>query len=255
MPLGGLLALSAIGAGCFTPPDSLPPPTQVSVESVNDGDSFHASGPVEVRLLGINAPELDECGGEEAARHLESLIGGGSVSLQGPGEADQFGRLLAVVWRESTDINAAMVEAGWAIATSDGDYLEAETAARDAGRGLWAEMACGADQPLTKLQIIDLDFDPPGSDEAEAVTIGNPHPFAVDLEGYVLRDESSVNRFGFPAFTLEGDDEVTVVTGCGDDRPGLLHWCADQPVWNNSGDAALILDRDGRVVAFYRYLP
>jgi hypothetical protein len=33
----------------------------------------------------------------------------------------------------------------------------------------------------------------------------------------------------------------------------MLAWCTEIPVWNNDGDAVILLDAFGRVVAFHRY--
>lgn len=32
-----------------------------------------------------------------------------------------------------------------------------------------------------------------------------------------------------------------------------ITWCTDQPIWNNGGDTALLLDPAGRIVAVRRY--
>jgi len=75
----------------------------------------------------------------------------------------------------------------------------------------------------------------------------------VDLSGWVLRDESSSNRFRFPAGTvLEAGRRLRVVTGC-EPPPGALAWCATTPVWNNGGDSVILVDGHGRVVAHRRY--
>jgi hypothetical protein len=33
----------------------------------------------------------------------------------------------------------------------------------------------------------------------------------------------------------------------------MIPWCTDQPIWNNDGDTALLLDEAGRIVAIRRY--
>ncbi len=113
---------------------------------VADGDTVVLGGE-RVRLRGIDAPEHDQictddagiehaCG-RLAAEHLASLIEARSVVCEGH-EADRFGRLL-VICRASgyeKDLNARMVEDGWAV--SYGSYRGAERAARAAERGIWA---------------------------------------------------------------------------------------------------------------------
>ena len=118
---------------------------------------------------------------------------------------------------------------------------------------MWASDVCGAVGVPATLEIIAIDHDPPGSDEAESVTIANTGDAPVDLEGFVLRDESSVNRFEFPSLEIAPGSDIEIVSGCQTDDDGTFTWCADQPVWNNEGDTALLLDRVGRIVAFHRY--
>lgn len=107
-----------------------------------DGDSFFL-GAYEVRLVGIDAPEglqmcqrngMDWACGEEAKRVLRRLTAGHTVRCEGS-KQDQHGRLLARCFVGETNINAAMVEAGFALAF--GDYGAEESAARDAKRGMW----------------------------------------------------------------------------------------------------------------------
>jgi endonuclease YncB( thermonuclease family) len=111
--------------------------------TVNDGDSLTLGG-TRIRLVGIDAPEFDQvchAGGVEyrcgrkAREVLAELVAGGGVSCEG-WETDRYGRLLAVCKAGSVDLNRRQVEEGWAVAY--GDYFDAERAARDAKRGLWA---------------------------------------------------------------------------------------------------------------------
>jgi len=110
---------------------------------VNDGDSLTVNQQ-RVRLQGIDAPEYDQtcqragtdypCG-RESRKALSALVAGGGVVCEGWQE-DRFGRLLAVCRAGGVDLNRRQVEAGWAI--SYGGYEDAERAARDAKKGLWA---------------------------------------------------------------------------------------------------------------------
>lgn len=110
---------------------------------VIDGDSL-AVGGVEVRLFGIDAPELFQrctregrevqCG-REALRHLVALIAGQPVVCERR-DIDRFGRMVAVCRIEGVDLGRAMVAAGHAV--SYGAYVADEAAARSERRGLWA---------------------------------------------------------------------------------------------------------------------
>lgn len=110
---------------------------------VIDGDSL-VVGDSEVRLEGIDAPEgpqtcrkdgLAWACGEEARRELQRLIGGGKVECRAT-RHDQYGRLLGRCSAAGRDLNALMVERGFAVAY--GDYMAEERAAKAARRGLWA---------------------------------------------------------------------------------------------------------------------
>ena len=83
----------------------------------------------------------------------------------------------------------------------------------------------------------------------EWVDLTNTGTTAVDMTGWVLKDESSTHRYRFPSvFTLEEGAEVRVFTGCGTDTVAELYWCSSSAVWNNDGDTAFILDDAGNIV-------
>lgn len=118
------------------------------VVDVYDGDTFtiELCGDRErVRLIGINAPELDDELGLAARDYLRSLIAGETVDLAlGVQERDRYGRLLAYVCLDSLFINLEMVRAGYAsvwtyppdVEHAD-EFLAAQREARAEGRGLW----------------------------------------------------------------------------------------------------------------------
>ena len=221
------------------------------VTSVIDGDSF-VTDHGENRLVGVNAPERGECFGSESREWLTTLVEGRAVELVGD-SIDQFGRRLVEVGIAGTSVNLEAVRTGHAFALSQfADSLAAERLAREEGVGLWGPDICGASGEKARLTIEEIDFNPPGDDQLELVVIANRSQQEVDLSGFVLRDESSINRFRFPGTLLQPGAMVTVTTACG--REGdTLGWCSDQPVWNNDGDAVILLDQFGRVVAFRRY--
>ena len=88
-----------------------------------DGDTLVISE-TKIRLFGIDAPELDqnctlegqswECGASSKDQ-LEGLTAGQTVSCRGT-EADDHGRLLAICYAGGLELNATMVEYGWALA-------------------------------------------------------------------------------------------------------------------------------------------
>ena len=249
------------GAGTTGPAPGRP----AELVTIFDGDTLLVSMDgveEEVRLLGINTPESDECFSSEAREATESLLGTAALSIEAAGERDQFGRLLGYAYADGSQVNLALVEGGYALALQTdhprlAEFLAAEEAAYAAGAGLWAADACGPPFPAV-LGLVDLEPDPPGPDEddlnGEWVLLANAGAEAADLTGWVLRDESSQNRYRIPeGFLLGAGEAVAVHTGCGDDSSADLYWCADNPVWNNGGDTALLLDPAGNVAARLRY--
>jgi micrococcal nuclease len=111
-----------------------------------DGDSLLVARPQdgrvsEVRMAGIDAPELHQPWGPQAKAAMQRLVQGRPVIVQVT-DRDRYGRLVARVWQNGTYINAAMVQGGNAWAYSrylpDPVILRGAAAARLAGRGLWA---------------------------------------------------------------------------------------------------------------------
>lgn len=127
--------------------------TVTGLPIVVDGDSLRFPG-TEVRVHGIDAPELSQsCAragqpyacGREAKDAMRALINGRPVTCVGVvqkngKEHDDWGRLLAKCRAGDTDLNAAMVESGHALAFRrySLDYVAQEDRAREAKRGLWA---------------------------------------------------------------------------------------------------------------------
>jgi endonuclease YncB( thermonuclease family) len=115
-----------------------------AVARVVDGDTVEVKGVGRVRLHGIDAPELAQPYGAEAKGYLEMLIGGGRVELRRT-DRDRYGRVVA--WIDLSDgktVQDRLLAAGlawWYEEYAPGaDWLAAtEAAARQAGRGLWAE--------------------------------------------------------------------------------------------------------------------
>ena len=86
---------------------------------VVDGDTFvvrYDGEPTKVRLLDIDTPERGKAGYDEATDVLRSLIRGRTVTLHFDADRkrDNFGRLLARVTVNGTDIGGVMLERGLA---------------------------------------------------------------------------------------------------------------------------------------------
>jgi hypothetical protein len=81
----------------------------------------------------------------------------------------------------------------------------------------------------------------------ETVTVGNGGSSPVDLTGWTVHDEGAKHSFDFPGgYTLSPAASVTIRSG-GPAGAGELSWTS-QPVWNNEGDTAYLVDPAGNVV-------
>lgn len=139
----GFIGLLAIGGAVLQ--YKLGPARQLlGAAQAIDGDSLRLGGE-ELRLEGIDAPEYrqscrDRAGrevdcGRTARQALVALLSRGIVTCE-IGRVDRYGRGLARCRQGESDINAAMVRQGQAVAY--GGYRAEEDEARAAGRGLWA---------------------------------------------------------------------------------------------------------------------
>lgn len=116
------------------------------VAMINDGDTVTCidteGRQVRVRLLGIDAPELDQPQGRESRAALATKLAGGIVRVAGDAR-DQHGRLLGTLLLGDRDLNREMVAEGWAWAftgfADDHDLIAVESQARREHRGLWAD--------------------------------------------------------------------------------------------------------------------
>lgn len=115
---------------------------------VVDGDTIQVrldSGPIRIRLYGIDAPETGQPLGSAARKLLRSELEGEPLEIEPIEQRDTYGRMVAKVLVRGDDISARMVESGYAWAyrkylrhrTDDERYCRLEAEARAAGRGVW----------------------------------------------------------------------------------------------------------------------
>lgn len=85
------------------------------VTEVIDGDTFRTQTGSTVRLLGINAPEINDPGGDIAKNVLTLLLMNKDVRLEADmTDQDDYGRLLRYVYVGHVFVNAEMVRMGYA---------------------------------------------------------------------------------------------------------------------------------------------
>ena len=263
-----IIAVGAVACSQTAVTTSTSPGMQALVIDVQDGDSLlvDIGGREErVRLIGINAPERDECFGPESAAGLREIVDDAQVDIATDVESrDQYGRLLGYVYVDGTLVNEELARRGYVLArafepnTALQDRIDdASREARDDQRGMWSPDTC-ASASAASVSIVDIEPNPPGPDDenlnGEWVVIVNNGDSEIHVSGWTLRDASSVHRYLFPVGSYLGPGaDLTVFTGCGVDDPGRRYWCADGPVWGNSGDSALLLDTEGRTAATFDY--
>ncbi|HWQ15686.1 MAG TPA: DNA/RNA non-specific endonuclease [Roseiflexaceae bacterium] len=103
------------------------------------------------------------------------------------------------------------------------------------------------------VSIAGVEYDPPGEDLAgEYVLLRNSGAEAATLTGWTLEDAAGAT-YTFPVFTLAPRAEVRVWVRDGRDAGGDLFWGRTQPVWNNSGDTAILRDALGIEVSRFTY--
>lgn len=95
------------------------------VTHVIDGDTIDVSGPdglVErVRVIGIDAPERDQCGYAPATAAMRRLVDGRQVVLVAGArdDRDRYGRLLRYVEVDGVDAGLELIRGGLAVARYD----------------------------------------------------------------------------------------------------------------------------------------
>lgn len=113
--------------------------------SAHDGDTITCqfnTTTIKVRIWGIDAPELRQPGGVEAAYYLRAFLAGHTVTLN-VRSVDRYGRAIATVTRDDGyDVGAAMLESGNAwwyaqYARAALNYRAHEAHARARSIGLW----------------------------------------------------------------------------------------------------------------------
>ncbi len=121
------------------------------VTHIFDGDTIEIEGGRKVRLIGIDAPELNidikspQCFATESAKITKKLLENQIVEMEKDGEdTDKYGRLLRYIYSDGVFVNEFLLLQGYARIMSippNTKYLKkfetAENEAKEAKRGLW----------------------------------------------------------------------------------------------------------------------
>ena len=113
------------------------------VVSVHDGDTvtvLQDARQIKVRLYGIDAPELKQPYGKKSRQFLANLIAGKVVEVNENGK-DRYKRTIGTIYLNGKDINAQMVENGyaWAYRKFSKKYAPQESGAKYQKLGLWRD--------------------------------------------------------------------------------------------------------------------
>jgi micrococcal nuclease len=117
----------------------------ISGVKIIDGDTFRLANGDTVRLIGIDAPELSQPGGEVSREYLAHLLLGKPITLErGSEDRDKYSRLLRFVYINDLCINEEMIRQGYAEARYLPEnpirdyYLQLEMQAEVTKAGLWS---------------------------------------------------------------------------------------------------------------------
>lgn len=110
----GIVILASLGLnGYFV----LSKNKEMTAVEVHDGDTFTLGDGDRVRLLGINAPEIGNCGATESSSLLKSLVLNKTVKITDE-KRDAYGRRMGLVWTIGLTgghpVNEEMLRMGWA---------------------------------------------------------------------------------------------------------------------------------------------
>lgn len=131
-----LLAAAAVHAGTW----------RGTVSHVTDGDTLwvrpaDGGAPVQIRLLGLDAPEKCQPFGVEARDALRTRVLGQPVRVRARGQ-DDYGRQLARIDHRREDVGRWLVREGYAWSMKfkgrSGPYAALEAKAQQERKGLWA---------------------------------------------------------------------------------------------------------------------
>lgn len=131
---------------------------EVRVEHVIDGDTVVIDDGTRVRLIGIDAPEIEnrdyghrgDLYGEEAKQVLKQMVEGKTVDLQdGPEKKDKYSRRLAYIYLpdqipEQFFVNRNLIAVGAAAAYRKfphpflAEFIQIEDQAKKEKAGMWA---------------------------------------------------------------------------------------------------------------------
>jgi endonuclease YncB( thermonuclease family) len=216
--------------------------------------------PTRVRLLGIRAPQDDECYADEAALITAEVAAGRSVAVVGD-QADADGtplRYLVLDEDVPVLVNVELVARGAAAALHGhelaGDFLRVNARAYASGRGMWGTFVCGQPEEggaPDRPQLRIADVRPAGPAGAGSVDIVNASYTAIPIGGWTLRDVAATSTYTFDAGRqISAGETLTITMSCDEATSGEA-WCTAGDLFADGGNTLLIQDERGNVVERY----
>lgn len=199
----------------------------INVSRVIDGDTLDSSVG-KIRLIGVNTPEKNNLGYEEAKQYLQGYEGK-TLELEDKGK-DKYSRTLGYVFYNNQLVNQQILERGLASLyyyDKDEYYLDmkkAEQEARDAGLGIWKKS-----NNAGCVELINLGW-------KEVTRCNNQEQIILD------------NNCGKLDITIK--DDATHIYNL--ELNSGIYMQNFSCIWNDDGDSLYIYDDSG-LMLFYRY--
>lgn len=180
---------SASHAGGIPAPSD---PPGLAVTRVVDGDTVDLNDGRRVRLLGIDAPELGECGFDQAGTFARSILLGQRVDVApDPTQesVDRYGRSLVYITVGNQDYSTAAAAAGWATSYTFATPVRkapaiaaAQAAAQHQRLGIWGTPGCAT--PASSATSPTPSSKPaPPTRASEGQAAPDPHPVPAPAPG------------------------------------------------------------------------
>lgn len=142
-PVVAMLLLTCLSATAACQESPVLPGTVIKIVDGDTIDVQLSSGPIRVRLHGVDTPERGQPWGKESTAALTTLVVGKEVDIE-PFSQDRYERMIGIVFLGDLNVNLELVRRGhaWAyrryMRKEDSALCINEAAARTAKKGLWA---------------------------------------------------------------------------------------------------------------------
>ncbi len=233
---------------------------EVVISRVIDGDTVTDARGLNIRLLGINAPEKNQPNFTLAKQTLENLVLNKKLKLLLDVEKfDQYGRVLGYLYDGNVFINSELLKKGVAVletvppnVSHSEEFISAQTQARKDCVGMWKDL-CNSSACI---QISSIHSETNGKLNNQYVAFKNTCNSSHNLSGYLVKDSSASNSYTFKSVNIGGKSDIKLFSGCGTDSANSLYWqCPERSngVWNKAGDHAFLYDNTGKLISDLSY--